>query len=1305
MKRLLSALLVLTMFPVSTAVLAAEKNDEADIYFNNFDVLKIGDDRTSIVDSGDEKYGKVLKIVPTSSKGYMSAGPFDIEEGRDYSVSFDFKADQEDHPFKFMFRDRDLDPASSKYRDFAHISLDQYNNFVVALHGWSIWSMNGAYDNVSWSSVGSYGTDWNNINIVFHPNFDKTTIDYYINGVLVKTCDTTLGENGETAELKGETGILKTMYFLTTDTGTTEGASSAVEYDGTEAFYMDNLRVAYVDKENLTAKASFNGKSIDVKMSEPVEGFDTSDIRLIDTESRTDYTIEYAQMTGTSSLEIVPKDELLVNTEYMVILPEGIKSKSGKELFSRRLAFVVSGDSSSSTTPEIPELGRILWDNDYNDMQENLPAKWDDTWKNILLRDCTKGISTYKMTQTDGTEGIVLKYAAVSGANYLRLESGNDTFTDTADEDIVVASMDVYRDEMKRTADFALYGGGTIGLWFMDSYGNLVFINDNNNLWSTDDIDHGVGDNKYSAKHTVYNKKIETGKWYNITAVISKTDMKIHYFVDGEYVTTCPTRANWNKVFQGYRITLQSKGFTDERAIYLDNVRLYYPMAPNSDIKVTSFRLKDRNGGLYGAAEDNAPVDMRTGKIYLSGAIDGSSVDSAAIALTDYTGTNMIEGLKYNSKEKCIEFEVSDLLKKGTEYTMSVEGLLDEDRNSVPTYSASFDTTTESELVMTDYGFYRGDEKLTELEEGTATLRAVYVNTTDNSVTRELAASYSNDYVVKATEKESFIIPANCRDEYLEIDVNIASADKGILVGALLDEKGLPIEDAKIIGSHDYVKNEWSLEFSDKTSKNTKVYAEVTNPDGVVKYRGQLVSDENGEFLVNLRLETKDLSGYYELTWVDENGKQGKKQALFANDTECLDNIANINDKVASADVPESEKIDYIASLMEDKQYALNIGYKNFDAIDKSLAAEVLYSYIKDNPLNEENSAAATKVINRAVTVSAVKDGLCDNLFDNAEILELDESRIKNFYKNYYVTDAMQNSITSSLKDGNFKSFDEFYEALTEKFVLAVVKEPDGVNNVTDIIKEFSDEIGTGANGSEAAYRAVMGKTYNSYAELKSAFNKANSNDDTKNGGSTKKGGVSYIPQNNTDKNISDAAIPMPIFDDIEHVAWAKDAIVYLAEKDVINGKGGNKFCPDDKITRQEIVKLAVLAFGLKNDASVSSEFTDVSAWATEYVNSAFANKIVNGYSANVFGAQDNVTREDLVVMIYRAALASGYEFDTENNSEFADNDKISDYAVEAVGKLYNMGAINGKDNGNFAPSDTATRAEAAKIIYNVMNL
>ena len=64
------------------------------------------------------------------------------------------------------------------------------------------------------------------------------------------------------------------------------------------------------------------------------------------------------------------------------------------------------------------------------------------------------------------------------------------------------------------------------------------------------------------------------------------------------------------------------------------------------------------------------------------------------------------------------------------------------------------------------------------------------------------------------------------------------------------------------------------------------------------------------------------------------------------------------------------------------------------------ICAKRIYSYVKENPLDTQNSEAATTVINRAVTVSAVKDGLCENLFDNSKILELDQSDIKDFYTN-----------------------------------------------------------------------------------------------------------------------------------------------------------------------------------------------------------------------------------------------------------------------------------------------------------------
>ena len=145
---------------------------------------------------------------------------------------------------------------------------------------------------------------------------------------------------------------------------------------------------------------------------------------------------------------------------------------------------------------------------------------------------------------------------------------------------------------------------------------------------------------------------------------------------------------------------------------------------------------------------------------------------------------------------------------------------------------------------------------------------------------------------------------------------------------------------------------------------------------------------------------------------------------------------------------------------------------------------------------------------------------------------------------------------------------------------------------------------------------------FKSYDELKSAFDKENV-DNVNNqggGGSSSRGGSGgsignvSISDEITNSDNNNSQIPYNIFSDIDDVEWAKDAIVYLAEKQIINGKGNNSFCPNDSITREELAKMIVLAFGLEMNENDSSSFSDVSDWARKYVDCAYKNDIVKGY-------------------------------------------------------------------------------------------
>lgn len=174
-------------------------------------------------------------------------------------------------------------------------------------------------------------------------------------------------------------------------------------------------------------------------------------------------------------------------------------------------------------------------------------------------------------------------------------------------------------------------------------------------------------------------------------------------------------------------------------------------------------------------------------------------------------------------------------------------------------------------------------------------------------------------------------------------------------------------------------------------------------------------------------------------------------------------------------------------------------------------------------------------------------------------------------------------------------------------------------------------------------------------------------------------------------------------FSDLENCSWAHEAISALAEDGIIDGKEEEKYCPDDKMTREEFVKLIVLAFNLFNKEAVT-ELQDVrvTAWYYPYVASATDSGIIQGYNSK-FGIGEEISRQDMAVILQRVLKIAGKTLASESkHTEFADSANIADYAKDAVDTLARAGAINGMGDGSFAPLQAVTRAQAAKVIYEV---
>lgn len=131
---------------------------------------------------------------------------------------------------------------------------------------------------------------------------------------------------------------------------------------------------------------------------------------------------------------------------------------------------------------------------------------------------------------------------------------------------------------------------------------------------------------------------------------------------------------------------------------------------------------------------------------------------------------------------------------------------------------------------------------------------------------------------------------------------------------------------------------------------------------------------------------------------------------------------------------------------------------------------------------------------------------------------------------------------------------------------------------------------------------------------------------------------------------------------------------------------------------------MLVLAFECKSPSAVALPFNDVEygAWYYTYLETAYSLGIVKGVSADCFGLGTEISRQDMAVLIYNACIDAAMSFGSEEKT-FADHDSIAGYAQKAVAVLGGNGIINGRDDGSFNPTATATRAEAVKMLYEAM--
>jgi len=147
-------------------------------------------------------------------------------------------------------------------------------------------------------------------------------------------------------------------------------------------------------------------------------------------------------------------------------------------------------------------------------------------------------------------------------------------------------------------------------------------------------------------------------------------------------------------------------------------------------------------------------------------------------------------------------------------------------------------------------------------------------------------------------------------------------------------------------------------------------------------------------------------------------------------------------------------------------------------------------------------------------------------------------------------------------------------------------------------------------------------------------------------------------------------------------------------------------FEPERSITRAEFVTLLIRAMGLSPDNS-GNKFKDVDAdaWYAAFVNAAQKAGLVDGFEDGTFRPNDPITREQIVVFLYRAIQKIGKPIGEaeEIPDQYSDRDDVSDWAKTAFARLIEAGIVKGMSDTELAPSESTTRAQTAVLLHRVL--
>ena len=174
---------------------------------------------------------------------------------------------------------------------------------------------------------------------------------------------------------------------------------------------------------------------------------------------------------------------------------------------------------------------------------------------------------------------------------------------------------------------------------------------------------------------------------------------------------------------------------------------------------------------------------------------------------------------------------------------------------------------------------------------------------------------------------------------------------------------------------------------------------------------------------------------------------------------------------------------------------------------------------------------------------------------------------------------------------------------------------------------------------------------------------------------------------------------------------WAEQLIYDMSSRLVVKGISEGLFAPSKSITRAEFADVIIRGLGLLRIGSGKQVFSDVTS-ENEYFDSisiGYDYGIINGIGNGLYDPEKIITREQAMLMLYRAMKITGLDTSMKSsdiarfNASFDDDSLYSNWSLDSAAACFKYGIIEGKGDRVSDPLDDLSRAESAAMIRRLL--